>query len=89
MSNPGHRSLLHNSNNDHQIDINLLDCYSSLLCCAFIHSGLVRSLTNLCVHDDAETSNSALSLLGDVMVVASRLLPENYCNHLLTMPELT
>jgi len=72
-----------------KLDVNVLDCYSSILCCAFIHCGFVRSLTNLCVHDDIGIANEALTLLSSVMVVASRLLPESYCNGMLTMPELT
>ena len=72
----------------HAASINLFDSYSSILCCAFIHCGLIESLTNLCILGREEISTAAVQLLSDVIVLSSRLLPEVLCNQLLTMPEL-
>ncbi|GMI10640.1 hypothetical protein TrRE_jg10745 [Triparma retinervis] len=84
-----HILLQHHLEKNARPALNLMDSYSSILCCAFIHAGLPVALTNLCVHDNSEVSQQALRLLADVMVVASRLLPEDLCNEILLMPELT
>ena len=69
--------------------INLIDSYSALVCVGLIRCGLVKSLTNLCVHENKDVAEQSLTLLCDVMVVASRILPQEFCNEILLMPELT
>ncbi|GMH93873.1 hypothetical protein TL16_g12745 [Triparma laevis f. inornata] len=69
--------------------INMIDYYTVLLCSSFVHCGLVRALTNLCVHDNLKVSQAALTLLAEFMTICSRVLPSNQVESLLVMPDLT
>eukprot|EP00752_Nemacystus_decipiens_P007062 g6329.t1 len=68
---------------------NLLVSYATLLCAAFVHCGLIPSLTTLSISAGSEKLRAkAATLLVDVLHLCAMLLSQNQCTRLLSMPGL-
>ena len=67
---------------------NITGSYSALLCCAFIHSEIIDSLCFLGVHGEQFIAAKSRNLLVDVLRTIARILPEDRCAELLTVPSL-
>ncbi|CBN77350.1 conserved unknown protein [Ectocarpus siliculosus] len=68
---------------------NLLLSYATLLCAAFVHCGLIPSLTTLSISAGSEKLRTkAATLLVDVLHLCAMLLSQNQCTRLLSMPGL-
>jgi hypothetical protein len=69
---------------------NLLDNYMSMLLTAFAHCGLISGLAHLGMtcETDADLATAATSLLCGVLHLAFRLLPEDQCGVLVSVPAL-
>jgi rapamycin-insensitive companion of mTOR len=81
-------TIVKNSADDFDPIYNLLDNYTALLCCAFLHMDLVSSLFVLGVEGNATISAKSRSLMVTFMNIVSCVLPESACADLLTNPSL-
>ncbi|CAM9962272.1 unnamed protein product [Ascophyllum nodosum] len=67
----------------------LLLSYATILCTAFVHCGLIPSLTTLSISAGSEELRAkAATLLVDVLRLCAMLLSQNQCTRLLSMPGL-
>lgn len=67
---------------------NLMDNYTALLSCAFLHMELINSLFVLGVEGSMAIATKSRALLVSFMQILSYVLPENSCAELLTNPAL-
>jgi hypothetical protein len=67
---------------------NLLENYTAILGCSFLHMGLIHSLFVLGVEGSMEIAKRSRALLISFLQVVATVLPENACADLLTNPVL-
>jgi hypothetical protein len=67
---------------------NLLENYTAILGCSFLHMGLIHSLFVLGVEGSMEIAKRCRALLISFLQVVATVLPENACANLLTNPVL-
>jgi hypothetical protein len=67
---------------------NLIDNYTALLCCAFLHVDLISSLFLLGIEGKMEIAKKSRELLVKFTKMLTNVLPENLCVDLLTNPSL-
>jgi hypothetical protein len=67
---------------------NLMDNYKALLCCAFLHAGLIDSLYFLGVNGATQIALKARRLMVSYLRTMAYLFPEDVCSELLTIPSL-
>jgi hypothetical protein len=66
----------------------MMDNYSALLCCAFIHAELVESLCYLSVHGAFTVATKARRMLVSFLLVVAKIFPDGTCAELITLPSL-
>ncbi|CAM9115932.1 unnamed protein product [Discosporangium mesarthrocarpum] len=68
---------------------NLLNSYGAMVCAAFVHCGVIPSLSALGIFGATEELRSkAAGLLADILHLCSMFLSQNQCTRLLSMPGL-
>jgi hypothetical protein len=74
--------------NEYDTVFNLMDNYSALLCCAFLHVDLIPSLLILITEGSKEVVEKGRKLLINFLKMLSNVLPDSTCAQLLTSPAL-
>eukprot|EP01038_Epipyxis_sp_PR26KG_P005836 gene5836-8052_t len=67
---------------------NMMDNYTALLCCSFLHVGLIESLFFLGTHGSISLATKSRNLLVCFLQILANIFPERKCSELLTMPLL-
>lgn len=67
---------------------NFMDHYTALLLATFVKAGLLENLLQVARTSDPQLSRKTCLLIGEVLKLASRLLPATWSNDLPLLPEL-
>lgn len=73
---------------DYDMIYNLMDNYTALICCAFLHVDLIKSLYFLGMNGTVPLAMKSRDLLVDFLRTLAHILPDSRCSELLTIPSL-
>lgn len=82
------RLPLSNPTGDFDPIFNMLDNYTALVCCSFLHANLVPSLFFLGSNGVMSLASKSRALMVNYMRILANIFPENKCSDLLTIPAL-
>ena len=82
------RPPMSNPTGDFDPIFNMLDNYTALLCCSFLHANLVPSLFFLGSNGIMSLASKSRTLMVSYMRILANIFPENKCSELLTIPSL-